>query len=74
MAQRTKVFVPDENLIWVSAEIVNELDSMTYDVLITDDDYIKTHKSARNKKVNLKSYKLESLLFRMKYLKLEWMI
>jgi myosin-5 len=43
--ERIRVFVPDNEYIWLSAEIISEIEPGKYEIEITDPDYkVKTHK------------------------------
>lgn len=38
-AERVKVFIPDDNLVWVNADIIREVKPGHYEIEIDDDDY-----------------------------------
>lgn len=60
MAQRTKIFVPDDALVWVSADILNDSDPINLEVEVSDEEYLKNSRLPTVKKVSLKTLKLES--------------
>jgi myosin-5 len=51
--KRIKVFLPDENLVWVTADIITEVKQGHFDVEITDEDFPKG--SGRRKVITMKS-------------------
>ncbi len=55
--ERTEVFIPDDNLVWVTGCILNELADNTFEVEITDPEYVLNGKSAKRKTVSLKANK-----------------
>lgn len=53
--ERIKVFIPDESLIWVAGDVLNELSDGAYEIEITDLEYLQNTKNPRNKTVSLKN-------------------
>jgi myosin-5 len=51
--ERTKVFVPDDSLVWVNGEIVRELDGSNFEIVITDTEYVKNGSLSETKIVTL---------------------
>jgi len=51
--KRIKVFLPDENLVWVTADIITEVKQGHFDVEVTDEDFPKG--SGRRKVITMKS-------------------
>ncbi len=63
ITERTKVFIPDENLVWIHGEIVKEMDNNTYEIEVTDNEYLLNSRLPQTKTVSLKALNksLESL-------------
>jgi myosin-5 len=63
ISERTKVFVPDDNFVWTTGEIIKEINGSTFEVEIDDSEYLNSSKLPKIRIVSLKalSRPLESL-------------
>jgi myosin-5 len=63
VSERTKVYIPDDNFVWLTGEVVKEVNGSTFEVEINDTEYLSNVKSTKVRIVSLKALNrpLESL-------------